>query len=96
MTYGGVISLLFSTLFVSSKSSTKSLVISVPFRDPTAQTSLVSDALILQTTPPFRRESNDTKSRICRPVSDDHSFTVPSSEEVIINRPLYCNDVTAD
>ena len=109
---------------LSPKSSTISFVISVPFREPTAQTSFVSLAIkeftqahcleyaikngssqfksvksypfIRHTTPPLRLDRSSTKSRICFPVSLDHNLTVPSSDDVIINLPLYCNDVTAD
>ena len=51
----------------TSKSRTKSLVSSVPFRDPTAQTSLVELARILQTTPPLPPLSKATKSRMNSP-----------------------------
>ncbi|KAG8224225.1 hypothetical protein J437_LFUL002681 [Ladona fulva] len=45
----------------TSKSSTNNLVSSVPFRLPTAHTSLVSLALILHTTPPLPPLPNATK-----------------------------------
>ena len=51
----------------TSKSKTRSLVSSVPFLDPTAQTSLVALARILQTTPPLPPLSSATRSRINSP-----------------------------
>ena len=51
----------------TSKSRTKSLVSSVPFRDPTAQTSLVELARIRHTTPPLPPLSRATKSRMNSP-----------------------------
>ena len=50
-----------------SKSRTSSLVSSVPLRLPTAQTSRVSSARILQTTPPLPPLSNTTRLRINSP-----------------------------
>jgi hypothetical protein len=47
----------------TSKSKTNSLVSSVPFLEPTAQTSLVALARILQTTPPLPPLSRATRSR---------------------------------
>ena len=44
----------------TSKSRTSSFVSSVPFLDPTAQTSFVAFALILQTTPPEPPDSKAT------------------------------------
>ena len=55
----------------TSKSRTKSLVSSVPFRDPTAQTSLVELARILQTTPPLPPLSKATKSRMNSPKNNN-------------------------
>ena len=57
--YNAVISVIVATKLgasrhdsSASKSSTNSLVSSVPLREPTAHTSLVSEARILHTTPP--------------------------------------------
>lgn len=80
----------------TSKSKTKSLVSSVPFRLPTAQTSFVSLARILHTTPPDPPESRATKFRINSPVLTSQSLTVPSSEDVITKRLLNWRQVTAD
>ena len=55
----------------TSKSRTKSLVSSVPFRDPTAQTSLVELARILHTTPPLPPLSKATKSRMNSPKNNN-------------------------
>ena len=55
----------------TSKSRTKSLVSSVPFRDPTAQTSLVEFARILHTTPPLPPLSKATKSRMNSPKNNN-------------------------
>lgn len=52
--------------------------------------------LILQTTPPEPPDSNVTKLRMNSPVRTSHSFTVPSSDDVITNRELNCKHVTAD
>lgn len=52
-----------------SKSRTRSLVSSVPLRLPTAQTSRVSSARILHTTPPLPPLSKETKLRMNSPVS---------------------------
>lgn len=88
---------IFSALhFMStSKSSTSSLVSSVPFRLPTAHTSFVFEALIRHTTPPLPPLSNVTRFRINSPVFKSHSFTVPSSELVITKFLLNCKQVTA-
>ena len=51
----------------TSKSKTKSLVSSVPFLEPTAHTSFVELARILQTTPPDPPLSKATRSRINSP-----------------------------
>lgn len=79
-----------------SKSNTKSFVSSVPFLLPTAHTNFVSFARILHTTPPEPPLSNDTRFLINSPVRTSHSFTVPSSEDVITKRLLNCRQVTAD
>ena len=60
----------------TSKSRTKSLVSSVPFRDPTAQTSLVELARILQTTPPLPPLSKATKSRMNSPKNNNITINV--------------------
>lgn len=83
-------------LISASKSSTNNFVSSVPFRLPTAHTNFVSLALIRHTTPPEPPLSNATKLRMNSPVRTSHSFTVPSSDEVITNRLLNCRQVTAD
>ena len=57
----------FLDLTSASKSSTSSLVSSVPFLEPTAHTSLVGLERILQTTPPEPPESRATRSRINSP-----------------------------
>ena len=79
----------------TSKSSTSSLVSSVPFRLPTAHTSFVFEALIRHTTPPLPPLSNVTRFRINSPVFKSQSFTVPSSELVITKFLLNCKQVTA-
>ena len=60
----------------TSKSRTKSLVSSVPFRDPTAQTSLVELARILQTTPPLPPLSKATKSRMNSPKNNNITICI--------------------
>ena len=52
----------------ASKSRTRSLVSSVPLRDPTAQTNLVALARMRHTTPPLPPLSSATRSRINSPV----------------------------
>uniref|UniRef100_A0A6B0V2P4 Putative secreted protein n=1 Tax=Ixodes ricinus TaxID=34613 RepID=A0A6B0V2P4_IXORI len=79
----------------SSKSSTRSLVSSVPLREPTAHTSLVGDARSRHTTPPEPPDSSATRFRRNSPVRRSHSFTVPSSDEVTTNLELNCRHVTA-
>ena len=79
----------------TSKSNTSSLVSSVPFRLPTAQTSFVFEHLRRHTTPPLPPDSSRTKSLTNSPVFTDQSFTVPSSEEVTAKRLLNCRHVTA-
>lgn len=79
----------------TSKSSTRSLVSSVPFRLPTAHTSFVFEALIRHTTPPLPPLSNVTRFRINSPVFKSQSLTVPSSELVITKFLLNCKQVTA-
>ena len=54
-------------LSLASKSRTINLVSSVPFLEPTAQTSLVALARILQTTPPLPPLFRDTRSRMNSP-----------------------------
>ena len=60
----------------ASKSSTRSLVSSVPLRDPTAQTNLVALARIRHTTPPLPPLSNATRSRINSPAKIKISLIV--------------------
>jgi hypothetical protein len=79
----------------TSKSNTNSFVSSVPLRLPTAHTSFVFEHRSLQTTPPEPPESSRTRSRTNSPVRTDHSFTVPSSDEVTAKRRLNCKQVTA-
>jgi hypothetical protein len=110
----------------TSKSNTSNFVSSVPFRLPTAHTNLVSDALILQTTPPLPPLSRSTRFRTNSPARNSknwvflwyqlirlqfvsitdwrkeylpvlmsHSFTVPSSEDVITNLFINWRHVTA-
>ncbi len=79
----------------TSKSSTRSLVSSVPLRLPTAQTSLVLEARMRQTTPPLPPLSSVTRLRINSPVRRSHNFTVPSSELVMTKFLLNCRHVTA-
>lgn len=80
---------------VSPKSITISLVSSVPFLLPEAHTRRLLSAFTLHTTPPEPPLSRDTKLRINSPVCRDHSFTVPSSEEVTTNLRVNCKHVTA-
>ena len=79
----------------TSKSSTSSLVSSVPLRLPTAHTSLVWLARTRHTTPPLPPLSSVTRLRMNSPVCRSHSLTVPSSELVITNFLLNCRQVTA-
>lgn len=79
----------------TSKSSTSSLVSSVPLRLPTAHTSLVLEARIRHTTPPLPPLSRVTRFRINSPVFRSHSFTVPSSELVMTKFLLNWRHVTA-
>lgn len=79
----------------TSKSSTSSLVSSVPFLLPTAHTSLTLEARILHTTPPLPPLSRLTRFRMKSPERKSHSFTVPSSELVITKFLLNCRHVTA-
>lgn len=79
----------------TSKSSTSSLVSSVPLRLPTAHTNLVLEARMRHTTPPLPPLSRVTRLRINSPVFRSHSFTVPSSELVMTKFLLNCRHVTA-
>lgn len=79
----------------TSKSSTSSLVSSVPLRLPTAHTSLVLEARIRHTTPPLPPLSRVTRFRINSPVFRSHSLTVPSSELVMTKFLLNWRQVTA-
>lgn len=86
----------FISHFIStSKSSTSSLVSSVPLRLPTAHTNLVLEALIRHTTPPLPPLSNVTRFRMNSPVFRSHSLTVPSSELVMTKFLLNWRHVTA-
>ena len=58
-------------LLSMSKSRTRSFVSSVPFRLPTAQTSRVSSARILHSTPPLPPLSRDTKFRMNSPANEN-------------------------
>lgn len=87
----GILSFFSST----SKSSTRSLVSSVPLRDPTAHTSLVLLVLTRHTTPPLPPLSRVTRLRRNSPDFKSQIFTVPSSDEVITNFLLNCKQVTA-
>lgn len=80
----------------TSKSSTKSFVSSVPLRLPTAHTNLVSLPRMRHTTPPEPPLSKATRFLMNSPVRTSHSFTVPSSDDVITKRLLNCRQVTAD
>ena len=79
----------------ASKSSTSSFVSSVPFRLPTAHTSLVLLQRMRHTTPPLPPLSSDTRFRRKSPVRRSQIFTVPSSDDVITKRLLNCRQVTA-
>ena len=79
----------------TSKSRTSSLVSSVPFLLPTAQTSFVLLQRILHTTPPLPPLSSATKLRRKSPPRRSHIFTEPSSDDVITNFLLNCRHVTA-
>lgn len=79
----------------TSKSSTSSLVSSVPLRLPTAHTSLVLEARMRHTTPPLPPLSRVTRLRMNSPVFRSHSLTVPSSELVMTKFLLNCRHVTA-
>lgn len=79
----------------TSKSSTSSLVSSVPLRLPTAQTSLVLEALMRHTTPPLPPLSRVTRFRMNSPVFRSHNLTVPSSELVMTKFLLNWRHVTA-
>ena len=79
----------------TSKSSTMSLVSSVPLRLPTAHTSLVLLQRSRHTTPPLPPLSSDTRFRRNSPVFRSQILTVPSSEEVMTNFLLNCRHVTA-
>lgn len=79
----------------TSKSSTSSLVSSVPLRLPTAHTSLVLEARMRHTTPPLPPLSRVTKLRMNSPVFRSHSLTVPSSELVMTKFLLNWRHVTA-
>ena len=86
---------MYPLLSSTSKSNTISLVSSVPFRLPTAQTSLVFEHRSRQTTPPLPPESSVTKFLRNSPVLRSQIFTVPSSEDVMTNFLLNCRHVTA-
>ena len=79
----------------TSKSSTMSFVSSVPFRLPTAHTSLVLLALMRHTTPPLPPLSSAIRLRKNSPVRKSQILTVPSSEDVMTNFLLNCRQVTA-
>lgn len=79
----------------TSKSSTSSLVSSVPLRLPTAHTSLVLEARMRHTTPPLPPLSRVTRLRMNSPVFRSHSLTVPSSELVMTKFLLNWRHVTA-
>ena len=91
-------SVMFDSLTSSSSTSklrTSSLVSSVPFLLPTAQTSFVLLQRILHTTPPLPPLSSATKLRKKSPPLRSQIFTEPSSEDVITNFLLNCRHVTA-
>lgn len=87
--------LLFSRFSSASKSSTRSLVSSVPLRLPTAQTSLVLLHRTRHTTPPLPPLSSVTRLRRNSPDFKSQILTVPSSDDVMTNFLLNCKQVTA-
>jgi len=79
----------------TSKSSTRSFVSSVPFRLPTAHTSLLLLQRMRHTTPPLPPLSSATRFRRNSPVRRSHILTVPSSEDVTTKHRLNWRHVTA-